>query len=330
MRVTAFLCLSVVGLGAYQPAHVLALDGARFTLDGTPVFLLGCSYYGALSASDEWIREDLTRLRDAGFNWVRVWVTWAAYDNDISVVDTTGAPRELWLSRFRQLLAFADGLGMVVDVTFSRGASLPTHEAHLAAARALAAALRPYRNAYFDLGNERNIGDARHVSMAELGELVSAVKQVDPDRLVTGSKAGDISDDEVRDYLQVAHVDFLAPHRPRDPGSPAQTEAKTKHYLSLCAELGRTVPVHYQEPFRRDFNAHQFQPTADDFFTDALGALRGGAAGWCLHLGDNRAAEDRRPRRDFDLRPEEGRFFDRIDDVERRVIAEVAGKLGLR
>lgn len=330
MTAMGLLASIVSAAVSYSPTTTLGVDGTRFTINGQPTFLLGCSYYAALSASDEWIRRDLRELRDAGFNWIRVWATWSAYDNDISVVDSSGDLRQPWFGRLRSLVEFADALGMVVDITLSRGKELRGLQPHLAAARNLARALREYRNVYFDLGNERNVGDARYVSMGEVGQLIAAVKEVDPRRLATASHAGDIPEGELRRYVLEAKVDFIAPHRPRRPGSPQRTEAVTRHYIEVMKALGRVVPVHYQEPFRRNFNPHQFQPTVGDFLTDALGALKGGAAGWCLHIGDNRAARDRRPRKDFDMRPAEGRLFDQIDDVEREVIGKVADHLGLR
>jgi hypothetical protein len=81
-------------------------------------------------------------------------------------------------------------------------------------------------------------------------------------------------------------------------------------------ELGRVVPLHYQEPFRRGFG--EWEPTADDFLTDLRGARAGGAAGWCLHNGDQRRAPDGRPRRSFDLR--EGPLFEQLDPEERTVL----------
>jgi hypothetical protein len=114
-------------------------------------------------------------------------------------------------------------------------------------------------------------------------------------------------------------VDFLSPHRPRDAKSPGQTESKTREYLEAMKEIGRTVPVHYQEPFRRSFG---WEPRAEDFVTDLRGALRSGAAGWCFHDGDSRSAEDGRPRRSFDLR--EGRLFEQLDDEEKKALALLA------
>ncbi len=317
--------------GAYQPKTVLGIHGTKFTVNGKPTFLLGVSYYGAMSAPDEWIREDLKRLRELGFNWVRVWATWNVYGVDVSIIDQQGNPRRELLSRFQRMVEFCDGIGMIVDVTFTRGPKvLKDHQAHLQAVRVVAEALKPYRNVYFDLGNERNVRDARYVSFEDLADLRKAVKAVDPGRLVTASHAGDIPAPDLERYVKVAQVDFIAPHRPRVAGSPAQTEQRTREYLAALEKLGRAMPVHYQEPFRRDFNPRTFQPRVEDFLTDALGALRGGAAGWCFHIGDNRLAKDRRPRRDFDMRPSEGRFFDSLDQVEREVMRRLAKHLGLK
>jgi hypothetical protein len=70
-------------------------------------------------------------------------------------------------------------------------------------------------NWYLDLANERNIGDSRFVTFAELKQFRDAVKQLDPARLVTASHAGDISRDDLREYLLTVRVDFIAPHRGR-------------------------------------------------------------------------------------------------------------------
>ena len=83
-------------------------------------------------------------------------------------------------------------------------------------------------------------------------------------------------------------LDFVAPHRPRDAGSAGQTEARTRECLATMRAIGRSAPVHYQEPFRRGYG--RWQPTASDFLTDLRGAVAGGAAGWCLHNGSSRGA----------------------------------------
>ncbi|RKY01275.1 hypothetical protein DRP77_09935 [Candidatus Poribacteria bacterium] len=302
----------------------LGVKGERFAIDGRPTFLLGISYYGALGAPDEFIRRDLDDMKRYGFNWIRVWATWAAFGNDVSAVDGEGNPREPFLSKLERLIAECDRRGMIVDVTLSRGNSitgpgrLQSLEAHLKAVRILVERLKPYRNWYIDLANERNIRDSRFVSFEELKALRDAVKEIDPRRLVTASHAGDIGFDDLKRYLLEVKVDFIAPHRPRNPRSPEQTEETTRRYLKWMGKIGRVVPVHYQEPFRRGFHPRRWEPPAEAFLKDLKGAAAGGAAGWCFHNGDQKDRPEGKPRRSFDMR--EKRLFDQLDDEERKFL----------
>ncbi|MBI3465827.1 MAG: hypothetical protein HY000_22650 [Planctomycetes bacterium] len=304
------------------PATRLGIRGTQFTINEKPTFLFGISYYGALGASEDTIRQDLTEMRRHDFNWIRVWGTWAAFGNDVSAVDADGKPSEPFVKKLQWLLAECDRRGIVVDVTLSRGngvsgpVRLQSLEAHSRAVEALVTALKPLPNWYLDLGNERNIRDRRFASFDDLKELREVVRRLDPPRLVTASYAGDISPADLGEYVQTVQVDFLTPHRPRDADSPKQTKARTREYLAEMKKLGRVVPLHYQEPFRRDFGP--WQPQAEDYVTDLKGALAGGAAGWCLHNGDHRAAEDGRPRRSFDLRDKS--LFEQLDEHETKAL----------
>ena len=107
--------------GLLLAATDLGVRDTRFTINGEPMFLLGSSYYGALGAPEGFIRQDLNDLQRHGFNWIRVWATWAAFTNDVAAVDGEGRPREPYLGRLASLVAECDRRGMVVDVTLSRG-----------------------------------------------------------------------------------------------------------------------------------------------------------------------------------------------------------------
>ncbi len=322
--ITALLAIASI----YTPAVTLEIQDTQFLIDGKPTFLLGASYYGALGASDDFVDRDLHELKERGFNWIRVWATWGAFENNVSAVDAQGNAREPYLSRLKSLCEKADQLGMIIDVTLSRGGRvagaslLPSQEAHLSAVNTLTQELRQFRNIYFDVGNERNIRDARHVTFQEASALRNRIKELDPKRLVTASHAGDIPQDELDDYLEVVQVDFISPHRPRNARSPHQTVEKTREYLDQMRKIGKVVPVHYQEPFRRDFG--KWQPKAEDFLTDLRNSMVGGAAGWCFHNGDARSKDDGRPRRSFDMRESEGRMFKQLDDDEKSVVEKVA------
>ena len=307
------------GLSADQPLPTTALgiEGTQFTLNGKPSFLRGLSYYGALGASEEILQSDFANMNRCGFNWIRVWATWDSFTNDVSAVDAQGYPREPYFSRLKKLLIRCDRQEMVMDITLSRGSThLQTLAAHLHAVETLVTALRPYRNWYLDLSNERNIRDKRYTSFGDLAELRKLVRDLDPSRLVTASHGGDISRADLKQYLENARLDFISPHRPREPESSAQTDPKTREYLQWMKELGRLAPVHYQEPFRRGYAT--WQPTAPDFLADAQNARRSGAAGWCFHNGDQRTSPDGQPRRSFDLR--EKPLFDQLDEEERKAV----------
>ena len=307
-----------------QGATVLGIEGTRFTLDGKPTFLLGFSYYAGLGASEEFIRSDLDDFQKHGFNWLRVWATWSSFDSDVSAVDVQGQAREPYLGKLKWLVAECDRQGLIVDVTLTRGkgaGSVPDFDAHQRAVGVLVEALRAHRNWYLDLANECDVRDARYVGAQELKQLRDHVRGLDPQRLVTASFGGhDLTADDVRESLHAIGLDFLCPHRPRATDSPGQTQARTRECLDLMKQIGRTVPVHHQEPFRRGYQ--QWEPAVTDFLTDLRGAAAGGAAGWCFHNGTQRDAPDQQPRRSFDLRSR--RLFDQLDSEERKVVAQVA------
>ena len=315
-------------LACRADAVELGVQGAEFTLDGTPRFLLGISYYGALGAPRQVLESDLAQMQRAGFNWIRVWATWGGFDNDVSALDVEGRARAPFLGTLKWLVEECDRRGMVVDVTLTRGdaASGPgrvgSAAAHRRAVETLARELASLRNWYLDLANERNIRDARFVDFAELAELRQLVRKIDERRLVTASQGGDISRDELKRYVQEVGVDFVTPHRPRDADSPGQTAEQTRTYRKWMEEEGRLVPVHYQEPFRRGYNPRGWEPPASGFLADLDGAIAGGAAGWCFHNGDQKDRPEGRPRRSFDLR--DGALFEQLDAEEKALCEELA------
>ena len=298
----------------------LAVSGSRFTINDRETFLFGISYYGALGAPRDFILRDLDDMQKFGINWLRVWATWAAFGHDVSAVNEEGKGREPYLSQLKWLVAECDNRGIIVDVTLSRGGRIAGNsnlhsslKVHQRAVETIIKALKPYRNWYMDLSNERNNKDERFVGFAEINKLLEAAKRVNPECLITASDGGEISREKLPDYLIKAKVDFVCTHRPRSTKSAHQTQAKSREYLKWMKELGRVVPLHYQEPFRRGFT-RGWEPKAEDFITDALGAFKGGAAGWCLHNGNSRGRKDGKPRRSFDMR--EKRLFDALDEEE--------------
>lgn len=307
----------------------LGIEGDRFTLDGKPTFLLGCSYYGGLGASPATVKSDLDELSRLGFNWVRVFADWTAYDTDLSAVDiTTGEPRQPYLDALARLVDECDRRGMVVDVTLARGTGaggkpcLRDPASHRRAVETLVKALGAKKNWYLDLSNERNIRDVRYTSLAELAELREAARKLNPRLPVTASNGGDASRKDVEGYLKTAHVDFLSIHREREAGAAAKAAEATRQYRQWIREIGPAVPLHYDEPFRRGYG--RWEPVAADFAADLEGSREAGAAGWCFHNGDTRAARDREPKRSFGLQTRT--LFEQLDAQERAFLAGLDSK----
>ena len=124
------------------------------------------------------------------------------------------------------------------------------------------------------------------MSYAELRALRDRVKAADPDRLVTAS--GDPVDrEDLSRYLVEAGLDFISPHLARDAGTEQRTADATRKYLGWMKELGRAAPIHYQEPFRRDYLDYRgfWQPEVETFCTDLRNAKLGGAASCRRHPG---------------------------------------------
>ncbi len=321
---------AVAGKGAVAAQRAaeetaLGIKESCFSVNGRTNFLLGFSYYGALGAPKDFILKDLEDFQRRGFNWLRVWATWESFGTNISAVARDGSPRGPFLGNLEWLVRECDRRSLVVDVTLTRSSELlPGLAAHERAVETIVRALASNRNWYLDLGNERDVRDARHVPVSELKRLRDLVRRLDPQRLVTASFGGhDLGRKDVEEALVTIGLDFLCPHRPRDVESPGQTEQQTRSVLGLSRETGRLVPVLYQEPFRRGYT--DWEPVAADFLTDLRGAVRGGAAGWCFHNGQQRNAPDHQPRRSFDLRAR--RLMDQLDAEEKKVVEQAKGVL---
>jgi hypothetical protein len=313
----------------------LGIAGTQFTINGQPAFLHGISYYGALGVRRQFVVRDLDDMQRYGFNWIRVWVTWSAFDNDVSAVDNEGRARMPQIEKLKWLIAECDRRGMIVDVTLTKGEGRLGNEhvsaldKHVLAVETLNLELKEWRNWYLDMANEHNIRSkslaTKFVSFEDARTLRNHVKEVDERRLVTISYVGDPLKEDVRSYLLDVQVDCLTPHRPRNPNSVNETATITRQYLAWMGEFGRLIPIHYQEPFRRDFSKG-WQPTAEDFLTDLMGAFKNGAAGWCFHNGDNRWGRDAQPRRSFDMR--QRRLFEQLDSVELEAVKRMAAVIG--
>lgn len=312
---------------------MLGIDGERITVNGQPTFLLGISYYGALAAPEEFIKQDFAEFAVAGINWVRVWAMWGFFDQNLAATDLDGQPRQPYFDHLLRICELAAAENLIVDVTLihsgersGQPAMLRDVAAHIQAVRTLTTALKPHRNVYVDLANERDLKN-KWVSFEDLRRMRDALKAIDPDRLVTASSTGEPDDEEFIGSIRTAGLDFLTPHVPRSSASAARNKDRTTAIRQRLKELDLVVPLHYQEPFRRGFTKG-WEPSLEDFLNDLRGAVDGGAAGWCFHNGDQRDQPDGRPRRSFDLRRPEGRLIDQLDEVETSLMEALHQQFG--
>lgn len=176
----------------------ITADGAGFTLDGTPTFLKGISYFGYGSGPDgPGLKLDLDAMQKCGINWLRLWVTW----NEWSMLTREGAIVPAQATRLTAVLAELQRRGLAADLTLNRESNsgkamkcgaqmcggLADQASHLRGVRALANLTLPFRSVYFDLANEHDVQDSRFVNHSEIRALRDVVKFVDPMRLVTAS-----------------------------------------------------------------------------------------------------------------------------------------------
>lgn len=305
----------------------ISSDGKFFTLNGTPTFLNGVSYYGAQSISSSSFRiMDLDDMVADGFNWIRVWVFWSYGNQDVSVIAPNGAIRNPYMDRLKTLIDECNKRKIIVDVSMTRGHHpFPENQAeHLACARTLANELKMYRNVYIDVSNERDVQDARHVPLNDVGGLITTIKAIDPDRLCTASSVPTSARD-LSDHARVGRCDFICPHLPRHQGSATQTIQTVREYIEWMEQQNFRIPIHLQEPFRRGYAG--YNPVADDFLRDCTGAKIAGAAGWCFHNGSDKVSQDKRPFRCFLMTDSEGRLYSQWDAVEQQVRMNLDAKL---
>jgi hypothetical protein len=322
------MLLSVVCAAALATTLGISKDGRNFTLDGRATYLNGISYYGAQAIPNEdWIVKDLDDMVADHLNWIRIWAFWGSERDNVAALTPNGEIRQPYMDRLKKIITECNKRKMIVDVTMNRNPGVPpsNQKEHLLCAKALAKELLPYRNVYIDVSNERDVGDARYVSIPEVGELIAAIKAIDPNRICTasgtpGSKA------DISDYLLVGHLDFVSPHLSRETSSAAKTLGTVREIEGWMEEVGKRAPIHLQEPFRRGYN--EFDPKQDDFYRDDSGAKIAEAAGWCLHNGSTRGrgTAGERPQRSFGMA--RARLYDQLDAVEKEVSDNISDVIG--
>lgn len=248
--ITLFLLLLVAAASA--AAHELTVVGREFRLDGRPFPYTGVSFFNALynpafNQNPDTRRQWLGKFRGYGINVLRVWCQW---DNARGFVDASptatlyqpdGSLRSEPLATVKALLASADAEGCVIELCLFAQESWQENirlspRAATRAVETLTRELQPWRNATFQIWNEHH---DEHVL-----PLVSAIKALDPKRLVTSSPgyAGVLGPRDLNEA-----IDYLTPHTSRQSqGKP--WKLAPEEIAALLKACGK--PVVDDEPAR--------------------------------------------------------------------------------
>jgi hypothetical protein len=299
--------LVVAGLAAAQtpsapPAPrqppVLGVDGARFTVDGAPRFLLLVSYFDALRASDATLEADFAWLRRHGIDGVRVFPNWwrcAAVrqcgghaGDDTLMAAPDGALRPAALARLKAVLAAAGRHGLIVDLSFARETVRDAQERELPAAvyaDALVAAMRavgPARHVMIDVQNEvyQNRLFAEHADADAPRVAALAGRVAGGARIVFVSTNAAEAERYTYCGADGCPLDVLAVHDAREPNWHDRTPAVVRELVALGARH-RPRPVYLQEP--QAWQDERAPDRVERFLDAAARARRAGAAAWTFH-----------------------------------------------
>jgi hypothetical protein len=248
--ITIVACCIVLRLSA-QPKHEITISGRSFQMDGAPFPYTGISFFNAIhnrafNTNSTERRHWMEKFQRYGINVLRVWAQW---DNgrvhvdicpECSLYFPDGRLREEHVARLKEIVADADSLGIVIELTLFAHQSWeknvrlgPAESAR--ALTSLASELMPYRNLTFQIWNEFSERTLDHLR---------TIKAIDPKRLVTNSPGGS---GELGDAAQNQLLDYLTPHTTRQ-NSGRHWEIVPAEIAYLLARYGK--PVVDDEPAR--------------------------------------------------------------------------------
>jgi hypothetical protein len=249
------LCLLLTPAAFAQKQNGLTVSGTSFLKHGKPFNYTGIGFFNALynpafHKSEQERNQWLDKFQKYGINVLRVWAQW---NNKHGFVDTApdailympnGDLRPQPLERLKALIAAADRKGMVIQlVLFSQETTdsdkkLSAKSSDKAVA-SITRELQPYRNVVFQIWNE---------SSDRVADYYKAIKQIDPQRLVTNSPGpgGDLGDQPQNHML-----DFLSAHTTR--------QFAGRHWEIAPKELAY-LQARYQKPVVDDEPARNGTP----------------------------------------------------------------------
>jgi hypothetical protein len=278
MTARAFvIACALTAAPALADAQKLSIQGDRFAVDGVPRFLTFMTLFGAMGAPN--ITADLRLVRSLGFDGIRIWPN---LDTGPQLMASDGTLRPTELARLRFILDQARLEHLVVDVSFTYEHT-PGLDPKGARTAIVAAAieLRSYDNILFDIQNERNVQDRRHMSESDCASIVNAVRAVDSSRILVVSNSPIDPPEYAADFAVRLGLDATAYHEPR-----VINWYELPVVQSVVREMKRNGrPAYLQESMSTRDDLY-FYPNHDrvEYFLQAIAhAKLSGAAAWCFH-----------------------------------------------
>ncbi len=287
-------------------AVTIGVSGDRFTLNGTPGFLLGVSYFDAKN----WHASDLDEIHHLGFNSIRIWIDWA----DQGFFDPNGD----WRAKqtLLDLIAAANRRDLAVDVTVLNSDPHTRNSFGVPqrgkVVRSVFSALKDSKNVIYDIMNEHD-HEGTPASHSDLKELIRIARSSNSNALITVSSTEPhlIDADEMLQTRNVAEeidagIAMLTPHLRRSSNWYLVTAMRVKMLKDYLVQTGHVMPIYLNEEARRGYRG--FYPPAEHLLQAAQSAQAAGAAGYNFHTGAC-----------FDLRTRT--LFDQLDSEERKAVA---------
>jgi hypothetical protein len=291
----AALLIATMGCAAAaRPSLTLGIDGDRFTVDGSPKFLILVSYFdGTRRAAAGGVDADFAYLQGK-VHGVRVFPNWWADPCKLrsgtdTLFDLDGHIRPVAWRQLQALLDSAAAHGLVVDLSLTRetvtdNGTPPRALSFIAYAEAIATLVGAtdylkgrYPHLLVDVQNEW----PRFSEAAGIEALLGRLRAADPQRILAASSSGGPYQPVGLSLPNVA----AAYHDPRErdwftAGAAARVVSGVK------AALGGTVqPVYLQEPTPASAQCPGQQHDGDpSHFVEAMKQARAaGAAAWTFH-----------------------------------------------
>jgi hypothetical protein len=283
--------LLILFLAISLNANAITIKNGQFLQNGKPTFLLGLSYFDGLAASPRILDSDLRFFGERGFNALRVWANWYTdfQPHTTGLLELDGSVNVQMLNRLKRMIDSTDEKGFVIKLTFSRHPlekiPFPKYKNGILE---VVKVIKDSPNVILDLQNETDHCGKKsdpdclgHLTLAQVRELRDAIKEIDPDRIVTASWGGGEAED-YKSFVEQTKVDFIATHGPARKKDWAE---KTPEEMEQArSQIGSQMPVLFDEPSRCDKGVDCKDPSAArQFLTAAQNAKRSGAAGWFFH-----------------------------------------------